>query len=80
MPPSHPARIEYLTIIAPSAGEAMSAFRARRLGELGYSILGKIGRHSVAIVGLAGREAFIDCQGMVAATFQRVVESDPADQ
>ena len=64
---------EYLTIIAPSAEQAMAQFRARDLGAQGYAIAGRIGRHSIALVeGAQSRELFCG-QGMVAATFSRKV-------
>ena len=50
MSPSISEREEYLTIIAPSAHEAMAQFKARGLDEQGYAIAGKIGRHQFALV------------------------------
>ncbi|KFL25573.1 hypothetical protein JP74_17720 [Devosia sp. 17-2-E-8] len=66
-------REEYLTIFAPSAGEAMAQFKARRLGEQGYSITGKIGRHRLALVGDGSDAEALPGSGMIAATFSRKV-------
>lgn len=73
MSPSSSEREEYLTIIAPSAGEAMAQFKARGLDTLGYTIAGKIGRHRFSLVGDAGSTELFAGNGMIAATFSRKV-------
>lgn len=73
MSPSISEREEYLTIIAPTAGEAMAQFKARGLDVQGYAIAGKIGRHQFSLVaGEASTELFAG-NGMIAATFSRKV-------
>jgi hypothetical protein len=71
MPTSDNGRIEYLTIIAATAAEAMTQFRDRGLSGLGYSITGQIGSHR--IVTADGRADLSTGDGFVAATFQRLV-------
>jgi hypothetical protein len=66
-------REEYLTIIAPTAIEAMEQFKSRGLGSQGYSITGKIGRHQVSMIGAAGCTELFSGEGMIAATFRRTV-------
>jgi hypothetical protein len=66
-------REEYLTIIAPTAGEAMAQFKARGLDVEGYSIAGKIGRHQFALVTGDTTSALFSGGGMFAATFRRTV-------
>jgi hypothetical protein len=73
MSPSISEREEYLTIIAPTAGEAMAQFKARGLGEQGYAISGKIGRHQFSLVGGEGSTELFSGNGMIAATFSRKV-------
>lgn len=64
--------IEYLTIVAPTAAEAMDQFAKRGLGAQGYSIAGQIGRHRVAVIS-DGRSTELLQGDMVAATFRRTV-------
>lgn len=66
-------RDEYLTIIAPSPGEAMAQFKARGLDKQGYSIAGRIGRHRFALVGGEGATELFSGAGLFAATFRRTV-------
>jgi hypothetical protein len=73
MSPASSEREEYLTIIAPTAGEAMAQFKARGLGEQGYAISGKIGRHQFSLVGGEGSTELFAGNGMIAATFSRRV-------
>jgi hypothetical protein len=73
MSPASSEREEYLTIIAPTAGEAMAQFKARGLGEQGYAISGKIGRHQFSIVGGGDSTELFSGNGMIAATFNRKV-------
>lgn len=71
---NHPApRIEYLTIVAATAAEAMDQFSKQGLGAEGYSIAGQIGRHSVTMVSGGRSTDLVRGDGMVAATFRRVV-------
>jgi SLT domain-containing protein len=73
MSPSISEREEYLTIIAPTAIEAMAQFKARRLDEQGYAIAGKVGRHQFSLVGNDGSTELFAGNGMIAATFSRKV-------
>ena len=66
--------IEYLTIVAPTASEAMDQFSKRGLSQQGYSIAGQIGRHRVAVMNDGQSIELISADDMVAATFRRVVE------
>lgn len=73
MHPSISEREEYLTIIAPTAAQAMAQFKVRDLDTKGYFIAGKIGRHQFSLVsGEASTELF-EGRKMVAATFSRKV-------
>lgn len=76
MPTSDNGRIEYLTIIAASATEAMAQFRDRGLSALGYSITGQIGRHRV--VTADGTADLSTGDSFVAATFQRMAPAQRA--
>lgn len=73
MSPASSERVEYVTIIAPTATEAMAQFKARGLGVQGYSIAGKIGRHQFSLVGGDGSTELFSGNGMIAATFSRKV-------
>lgn len=73
MSPSTSEREEYLTIIAPTAAEAMAQFKARGLDAQGYLIAGKIGRHQFSLVGSGGSTDLFSGTGMIAATFSRKV-------
>lgn len=73
MSPSISEREEYLTIIAPTATEAMAQFKARGLDTQGYAIAGKIGRHQFSLVGGEGSTELFSGNGMIAATFSRKV-------
>ena len=73
MSPASSEREEYLTIIAPTAGEAMAQFKARGLDVQGYAIAGKIGRHQFSLVGGEGSTELFAGNGMIAATFSRKV-------
>ncbi|MDO8358676.1 MAG: hypothetical protein Q7T08_01400 [Devosia sp.] len=66
-------RIEYLTIVAATAAEAMDQFSKRGLSAAGYSIAGQIGRHSVSLVSGGHSTDLVGGDGMVAATFRRTV-------
>lgn len=71
MPDLQPQPIEYLTIVAPSAAEAMAQFAQRGLAAQGYTIAGQIGRHAIVRGDRAAEPLGGD--GMVAATFRRSV-------
>jgi len=73
MSPGISEREEYLTIIAPTAIEAMAQFKARHLDEQGYAITGKIGRHQFSLVGGEVSTELFAGNGMIAATFSRKV-------
>ena len=73
MSPASSEREEYLTIIAPTAGEAMAQFKARGLDAQGYAIAGKIGRHQFSLVDGSGGSALFSGDGLIAATFSRKV-------
>ena len=73
MSPTSSEREEYLTIIAPTANEAMAQFKARGLDIQGYAIAGKIGRHSFTLVGGEESHELFSGAGMIAATFSRKV-------
>ena len=73
MSPLISEREEYLTIIAPTAIEAMAQFKARGLDTQGYAIAGKIGRHQFSLVGGEGSTELFSGNGMIAATFSRKV-------
>ena len=73
MSPQTSERQEYLTIIAPTAHEAMAQFSARGLAAQGYSIAGKIGRHQFSLVGGEGATELFSGNGLIAATFSRTV-------
>ena len=66
-------RDEYITIIAPTALEAMAQFKARGLGAMGYAIAGRIGRHQFTLVGGDESQELFSGSGMIAATFSRRV-------
>jgi hypothetical protein len=68
-------RDEYITIIAPTANEAMAQFKARGLADQGYSIAGRIGRHQFTLVGGEDAQELFSGAGMIAATFSRRVAS-----
>ena len=69
------AAVEYLTIVAPTAAEAMDQFSKRGLGAQGYTIAGQMGRHQVAVVSDGHSTDLLDGDGMIAATFRRVVSA-----
>lgn len=71
MQPRQNEREEYLTIIAPTAPEAMAQFSARGLGAQGYAIAGKIVRHQFSLVGGADSTDLFAGSPMIAATFMR---------
>jgi len=73
MSPALNQREEYLTIIAPTASEAMAQFSMRGLAAQGYSIAGKIGRHQFSLVGGEQSTELFSGSGMIAATFMRRV-------
>ncbi|HTM79260.1 MAG TPA: hypothetical protein VL133_16725 [Devosia sp.] len=73
MSPMQSDREEYLTIIAPTASEAMAQFSARGLAAQGYAITGKIGRHQFSLVGGEESTELFAGSGMIAATFMRRV-------
>lgn len=66
-------REEYLTIIAPSVREAMEQFKRRNLGEQGYTIMGRIGRHRFSVVGETENSELFAGNDVIAATFCRRV-------
>lgn len=67
------SREEYLTIIAPTAGEVMAQFKSRDLAGQGYAIAGRIGRHSVSLVSGGSSTDLVSSDGMIAGTFSRRV-------
>ena len=73
MSPTTEQRDEYITIIAPTANEAMAQFKARGLCEQGYAIAGRIGRHQFTLVGGEDTQELFSGAGMIAATFCRKV-------
>jgi hypothetical protein len=66
-------REEYVTIIAPTAADAMAQFKERGLDRDGYLIAGQIGRHQVCLVQNQQSSELFSGAGMVAATFSRRV-------
>lgn len=66
-------RVEYVTIIAPTAAAALDQFNQQGLGDQGYSIAGQIGRHRVTVLTPEGADHLAGDASMVAATFRRVV-------
>ncbi|WEJ58578.1 hypothetical protein [Devosia sp. FJ2-5-3] len=68
-------RDEYITIIAPTAQEAMAQFKARGLDDQGFTIAGRIGRHQFTLVGAEEAQELFSGAGMIAATFSRRVAS-----
>lgn len=73
MPQMTAERDEYITIIAPTANEAMAQFKSRGLDREGYSIAGRIGRHQFTLVGGEDAQELFSGVGMIAATFSRKV-------
>jgi hypothetical protein len=68
---TEPVPVEYLTIVAPSAAEAMAQFARRGLAAQGYAIAGQIGRHQ--LVRGDGQAKSLAGENMVAATFCRSI-------
>ena len=66
---------EFVTIIAPSTGEAMHQFKAQGLDRLGFAIAGRIGPHRFSLVSGAETSELFAGQGMIAATFSRRVSA-----
>ncbi|HEY8594113.1 MAG TPA: hypothetical protein VIL84_02620 [Devosiaceae bacterium] len=66
-------REEFVTIIAPTAAEAMRQFRDQGLAALGYAIAGRIGRHRFSLSGNGDQTELFDGEAMIAATFVRRV-------
>ena len=75
MSPMQDQRDDYITIIAPTASEAMAQFKARGLDLEGYAIAGRIGRHRFTLVGGDEAQELFSGSGMIAATFCRRAES-----
>lgn len=73
MSPMTSNREEYLTIIAPTAVEAMAQFSARGLAAQGYAIAGKIARHRFSLVDKEATTELFAGNDMIAATFMRRV-------
>ncbi|MEQ9635214.1 MAG: hypothetical protein RLW68_03915 [Devosia marina] len=71
MTPITEQRDEYITIIAPTANEAMAQFKFRGLAAQGFSIAGRIGRHQFTLVGGEDAQELFSGAGMIAATFCR---------
>ncbi|MHB1103379.1 MAG: hypothetical protein ACYC0C_11530 [Devosia sp.] len=69
----HTETEDFITIIAPSTGEAMRQFKAQGLDLLGYAITGRIGRHRFSLVEGARSSELFPGQEMIAATFSRRV-------
>lgn len=64
---------DFVTIIAPSTGEAMRQFKAQGLDVMGYAITGRIGRHRFSLVDGTGSSELFPGREMIAATFSRRV-------
>ena len=64
---------DFVTIIAPSTGEAMRQFKAQGLDVQGYAIAGRVGPHRFSVVDGAGSSELFPGQEMIAATFARRV-------
>src|SRR5690606_32234549 len=71
MSPITDQRDDYITIIAPTAHEAMAQLKARGLADQGYAIAGRIGRHRFTLVGGEDAQELFSGAGMIAATFCR---------
>lgn len=64
---------DYITIIAPTLAEVMSAFHAQGLAA-NYAILHRAGRHSFTLAGGSDQNTTLfNGQPMVAATFARCI-------
>lgn len=68
-----PETEDFITIIAPSTGEAMRQFKAQGLDAQGYSIAGRVGPHRFSVVNASGSADLFPGQEMIAATFSRRV-------
>lgn len=64
---------DFITIIAPSTGEAMRQFQAQGLDAQGYAIAGRVGRHRFSVVEGGGSAELFQGREMIAATFSRRV-------
>lgn len=64
---------EFVTIIAPSTGEAMRQFKAQGLDRQGFAIAGRIGQHKFSFVSGESVSELFRGQSLVAATFSRRV-------
>jgi hypothetical protein len=71
MSPTGTESEEFVTIIAPSTGEAMRQFKAQGLDRQGFAIAGRIGRHKFSVVSGEGASELFRGQTLVAATFSR---------
>ncbi|WP_423066067.1 hypothetical protein [Devosia sp. CN2-171] len=64
---------EFVTIIAPSTGDAMRQFKAQGLDRQGFAIAGRIGQHRFSLVDGPHAADPFPGQSLVAATFSRRV-------
>lgn len=71
------SREEYITIVARDMNDVMGQFQARGLDALGYSIIGRVGRHRFALAEGGDSADMFEGEYMLAATFmRRVPESE----
>ncbi|WP_423068949.1 hypothetical protein [Devosia sp. CN2-171] len=73
MNPTNTETEEFVTIIAPSTGEAMRQFKAQGLDRQGFAIAGRIGQHKFSLVSGESVSELFRGQALVAATFSRRV-------
>ena len=71
MTPTRTETEEFVTIIAPSTGEAMRQFKAQGLDRQGFAIAGRIGQHRFSMVEGPHAIDLFPGQSLVAATFSR---------
>lgn len=64
---------DFVTIIAPSTGEAMRQFKAQGLDLLGYAITGRIAPHRFSLADGTSCSDLFPGREMIAATFSRRV-------
>lgn len=64
---------EFVTIIAPSTGDAMRQFKAQGLDRQGFAIAGRVGQHRFSLVSGTHADDPFPGQSLVAATFSRRV-------
>lgn len=62
---------EFVTILAPTAEEALREFKRQGLGDRGYLIAGQMARHRFSVVEGEEAHALDNLSGMVVVTFRR---------